>query len=285
MDRERLIYTPEGQFVAGQNGSFPKVRAMVSEAIEARQLVWRLFLRDFHGRYRQSVLGIGWAVLLPLAMVGVFVAMNRSGVLTIGDVGVPYPAYALTGLTYWSLFSTGLAACSSSLINAGSMITKINFAKSALVFSAGAQGLLECVIRAILTVAVFAWYGVVPDWSGTALALLCLLPLCLLMLGLGFIVAIVGVVFRDIVNAINASLGGLLMLTPILYPVRPHSPIAVINAINPLNHLINFPRNLILYGSSEALTGFAIAALGSLLFFFAAWRLFFVAQARVVERI
>ena len=282
---EKIIYTPEGQFIAGQQGSCLKVRAMVSEAIGARELIWRLFLRDFRGRYRQSVLGIAWAVLLPFATVAVFVAMNRSGVLTIGDVGVPYPAYALTGLTYWSLFSTGLTACSISLINAGSMLTKINFPKSALVFSAGAQGIVEFLIRAVLTAGVFAWYGITPDWRGIGLGLLCVVPLCLLMFGLGFIVAVVGGIFRDVLNAINAVLAGLLVLTPILYPIRPDSLVAIMNTFNPINHLINVPRDLILYGASPTYTGFWITAILSALLLVTTWRLFFVAQARVLERV
>jgi lipopolysaccharide transport system permease protein len=140
MTEEKIIYTPQGQFVAGQEGCFVKVLAMATEALRGRELIWRLFLRNFHGRYRQSVLGIAWAILLPFATVGVFVLMNRSGLVKINDVGVPYPLYALIGLAYWSLLSTGLTACASSLIDAGSMLTKINFPRSSLVFAAGAQG-------------------------------------------------------------------------------------------------------------------------------------------------
>jgi lipopolysaccharide transport system permease protein len=222
MTEEKIIYTPQGQFVAGQEGCFVKVLAMATEALRGRELIWRLFLRNFHGRYRQSVLGIAWAILLPFATVGVFVLMNRSGLVKINDVGVPYPLYALIGLAYWSLLSTGLTACASSLIDAGSMLTKINFPRSSLVFAAGAQGVVEFSIRSMLTAGVFLWYGTTPNWGGLAVGLICVVPLCLLMLGIGFIVAILGGLFRDVINALNATLAGLLILTPILYRLVPN---------------------------------------------------------------
>jgi len=285
MANKKLIYTPEGTRVVGEDGLLDKLRSLISRFARTRELIWCLFVRDFSGRYRQSILGLAWALILPLATVGVFLLMNRSGLVTLADVGVPYPVYALTGLSYWTLFATGVSACASCLINASSMLAKINFTRSALVLSAAAQGGVEFLIRGLLTAAVFAGYGTAPDGLGLALALVCTIPLCLLTLGIGFILAIVGGLIRDVINALGTLLAGLLILTPILYPVAAGSLLAKLNSCNPINHLISFPRDLILYGASATRSAFLASALLSVLVFLAGWRLFVVAQTRVVERI
>ena len=87
----KITYTPEGPSVEGAGGLFLTTRLMWRELVGAWELIWRLFVRDFSARYRQSALGVVWAVVTPLVTVGMFVGMNRSGILTIGDVGVPYP--------------------------------------------------------------------------------------------------------------------------------------------------------------------------------------------------
>lgn len=285
MAHRKVIYTPEGTLVTGEDGFLDKLSSHLAKFARTRELTWCLFVRDFSGRYRQSILGIAWALILPLATVGVFLLMNRSGLVTLADVGVPYPIYALTGLTYWSLFATGVSACASCLIDASSMLAKINFTRSTLVLSAAAQGGVEFLIRALLTSAVFAVYGTAPDGLGLALALACTIPLCLFTLGIGFILAIVGSLFRDVIKALGTSLAGLLILTPVLYPTVAHSPLAKLNSFNPINHLIGFPRDLILYGASHTLSAFLASALFSALLLLAGWRLFCVAQTRVVERI
>ncbi|WP_300330310.1 ABC transporter permease [Accumulibacter sp.] len=283
MTLRKVIYTPDGALVTGEGGRLDRLRSVSERFARTSELVWCLFIRDFSGRYRQSILGIAWALILPLATVGVFLLMNRSGLVTLGEVGVPYPVYAMTGLTYWTLFATGVSACASCLINASSMLAKINFTRSALVFSAAAQGGVEFLIRGLLTGAVFVSFGSTPH--SLALALLCTLPLFLFTLAVGFILAIVGSLLRDIINALGTLLAGLLILTPILYPVAAGSPLATLNTYNPINYLIGFPRELILYGTASMLAAFLASATFSVLLLLVGWRLFCVAQTRVVERI
>lgn len=258
---------------------------MFLEALSSRELVWRLFLRDFSARYRQSLLGVAWALLLPLVTVAMFVTMKRSGIVSIGETGIPYPVYALVGLSIWQLFSVGISTCSTALINAGSMVVKINFPKSALIFAAAGQGWLEFLVRAALTAVVCAWYGVVPNPAGLAVGLLMLLPCCLMMLGAGFFVALLAVVFRDVASALDMLLFGLMLLTPVLYPVPRGSLLAAANTWNPFNYLVNVPRDLMLYGRSQELPEFALVSLLALAVFLIGWRLFYLAQSKIAERI
>lgn len=258
---------------------------MLRELITGRGLIWRLFIRDFTAKYRQSALGIAWALIMPLVTIVIFVGMRQSGILNIKATDIPYPLYALIGLTIWSLFSVGLAAGANSLINAGSMIVKINFPKIALVFSATGQGIVELLIRTALVALVFVYYQTTPDWLGTLLALLCLIPLYLMTVGLGFFFSLLGGVLRDIGNMLNMLLMGGLLITPILYPINGSSLLADLNNWNPFNYLINTPRDLVLRGHTDHLVEFGASTVLSLIIFYIGWRFFYLAQTKIAERI
>ncbi|MDR4499817.1 MAG: ABC transporter permease [Candidatus Scalindua sp.] len=281
----RITYSPDGPCVEGREGLFLKTRLMMSELVTARELVWRLFVRDFSAKYRQSLLGVIWAILMPFITVGMFVGMNRSGVLTIKDVGMPYPLYAIIGLTIWSLFTVGLTACTNSLVNAGAMVVKINFPKVALVLAASGQGVVEFFIRMVLIALTFLYYGVTPSWSGLFLGFICIIPCYLFMAGIGFVLSLVAGVMRDIVNVLSIVLMAFMLLTPILYPIKGDNMLARANVWNPFNYLVNVPRDLIVRGHTDFLMEFSLITLLSVTVFYMGWKLFYLAQTKIAERI
>ncbi|GBD96289.1 MAG TPA: hypothetical protein ENG83_15640 [Nitrospirae bacterium] len=281
----KITYTPKGPDIEGTSGPFLTSRLMWRELASARELIWRLFLRDFSAKYRQSALGVVWALLMPLVMVGMFVGMNRSGILTIQDVGIPYALYAVIGLTIWSVFTVGLTACTSALITAGPMVIKINFPKIALILAASGQGVVELLIRMVLIALAFLYFGVGPSWGGLFIGLICLIPIYLLMTGIGFVLSLAAGVLRDIVNVLNLALMGVMLLTPILYPITGDSLLARANAWNPFNYLVNVPRDFIVKGDTEFMSEFIWVTLLSVTVFYMGWKLFYLAQTKIAERI
>ena len=211
-----ITYTPKGPNIEGKKGYFLTTRLMWRELISARELIWRMFVRDFSAKYRQSVFGVVWAVVMPLITVGLFVGMGRSGILNIQNVGIPYTLYAIIGLTIWNLFTVGLTAGTNALVTSGSIIEKINFPKIALIIAASGQGLVELLIRLVLIAIVFLYFGLAPDWEGLFIGLLCLVPTYLLMIGIGLVLSLVAGVLRDIVNMLNLGIMVVMLLTPIL---------------------------------------------------------------------
>ncbi|MCF8177629.1 MAG: ABC transporter permease [Sulfuritalea sp.] len=288
--RHTIIYTSRGPHTesSGEKNDrhrFRILRWMLTELIDSRELIWRLFWRDFHARYRQSFLGVTWVILQPLFLVTVFVVMNQAGIFVAAGLELPYVPYALAGLTLWQIFSGGVSACSVALTDAGSMIGKVNFPRSALVFAAFGQAAAEFVIRVMLTALACTWYGLVPNGPGLAFAFFALVPLCLLALGLGFVLAIAAALFRDTVSAAALGLSGLLLLTPILYPLRADSLLGAINVLNPVNYLINVPRDFALLGRSSDFVPFMFSSIFAFLVFAVGWRFFFVAQPHIAERV
>jgi len=286
MDKNiKVTYTPRGLNIAGTEGPFLTTRLMLYELLLAKELVWRLFVRDFKSKYRQSALGIAWAVLMPLVTVGMFIGMNRSGILNIQDVDIPYPLYAIIGLTIWSVFTVGLTACTSALLTAGSMVVKINFPKAALIFAASGQGVVEFFIRSLLIGLAFLYFGITPHWVGLIIGLICLIPLYLMMLGIGFVLSLAAGVLRDIINVLNLMLMAIMLLSPILYPITGDNFLAKVNIWNPFNYFINVPRDLIVKGYSSFTNEFLLATGLSLSVFYFGWKLFYFAQTRIAERI
>jgi len=274
------VYSPDAAARIG----WPVLREMVGELVVSRELTWRLFARDLSARYKQSALGFLWVFLNPLATVAVFVLLNQSGLLAIGQTSIPYPAYALLGATIWQLFATGLVTGAGSIVAGGSVVIKINFPKECLVIAAVGQSLVEFLVRLGLLAVVFIWYQIVPSWQAIFLPLV-LLPLLALTLGLSLLLALLDVVLRDVEKALGIITTLLLFLTPVMYPIPAQGLLAQISRWNPLMPLVAGPRDMVITGQSPLSLSFLLASLFSFAFLVAAWWLFHLAERRIAERV
>lgn len=261
------------------------MRPMWQELWAAKELIWSFFVRDFSARYRQSLLGIVWVVLLPLVTVGLFMGMRGAGLLNIKESEIPYPLYAIIGFTIWSVFSTGLTACSKALIQAGPMVIKINFPKVALVIASTGPSIVELLIRIVVIAITFVYYGIYPHFIGLIIGAICMIPIYLFTLGIGFILSLTAGVIRDIASVLNIALMGFMLLTPVIYPVAGTGMLARFNILNPLNYLVNVPRDYVLTGQTGFPEAFILVSVISVIVFFVGWRLFYLAQTRIAERI
>ena len=259
-------------------------REMVGELVRSRELTWRLFVRDFTARYKQSVLGILWALIIPTVTVGTFVLLNSSGVMNVGEVNMPYPVYALLGMTIWQLFAGGLGTCSNAIIAGGSMVIKINFPRETLVLAALGQAIADTLVRMGLLVVVFAIYGVVPQWTVIFFPFV-MIPLLLLTLGLGLLFSLLGALIRDIPNIVSLATTFLLFLTPVLYPNPGEGVLGTLTAYNPLAALVTAARDVVVTGYLTQPAQYAWATTLSVVVFLISWRLFHMVEPRMAERV
>lgn len=274
------VYKPNRNSTLG----FSIWKEMIAELVHSRELIVRFTLRDISARYKQSVLGILWTFIMPLFSVGIFVYLNYSGVFNVGETSIPYPAYALLGVTIWQLFATGITSCTGSLTGAGSLIGKINFAKEALVISSLAQTIFDFLIRVILIAGVFAIYQIIPSWTIIFIPL-ALIPLILLTLGLGFMLSILNAIVRDTSQIITFAVTFLLFATPVLYPAPTIEPIATLNRINPIASLVIGARDLVIEGGLTQPNEFMYASIFSLVLFLFSWRMFYIIEPKIAERV
>ena len=256
----------------------------MNELKKNRWLIYQLFKRDFLAVYKQSFIGSFWALIIPLVSVGTFIILNRSGIFNIGDIDVPYPIYAILGMAFWQLFSTGLIANANSLIAAGTMITKINFSKKSLVIASLGRSIVSFLIQFILVIFLFICYGIAPNTAILLLPII-IIPILLLTLGLGFIASLVNGVVRDIGNILGLLLTFLMFLTPVLYAKPRIGVLASASKYNPLYYLVSVPRDLVLTGTSFELSGFFVMSVISIIIFMVCLIIFHLTETRVAERI
>jgi lipopolysaccharide transport system permease protein len=255
---------------------------MVKELIDSRELIVRLFIRDFSVKYRQSVLGNFWVIVMPFIAIGTFLYLNKAGIFKIEETSLPYPLFAFIGLSVWQIFSTGLNSGCNSLVSAGDMISRINFPREVLVISSMAQTIFEFLLKSIFMIIFLFIMHYVPH--PTALFFpLSIIPLLLLTLGLSFLLSLLNGLLRDTAQMVSLLLTFLMFLTPVLYPIsQQHSWLL---QFNPLTPLITAPRDLIAYGYITHPLSYAIASIVSLLICLISWRIFHLVETKIPERI
>jgi lipopolysaccharide transport system permease protein len=275
------IYESDNSLKKGYLSIFSQIFV---ELKQNRWLTYQLFKRDFLSAYKQSFFGVLWAIILPLFSIAIFIVLNRSGVLNIGDIGAPYSIYALLGMAFWQFFSTGLAACSNSLVNAGPMILKINFSKKSLVIAAAGKAIVPFIIQIMMVGILFVGYGRTPSILGLLVPVF-LIPLILFTIGLGLFTSLLNGVIRDIGNIISILLTFLMFFTPVLYAKPRIGILATLTKYNPLYYLVSTPRDLILNGVFFEWQGFMIVCLISIILFVVCLFAFHLTETRVAERI
>jgi lipopolysaccharide transport system permease protein len=274
-------YEPDNSLKKGYLSIFTEIS---NDIKKNKWLTYQLFKRDFFALYKQSFIGVLWAFIIPLVSVGTFILLNRSGIFSIGDINVPYPIYAILGMAFWQLFSTGLITSSNSLVKAGSMIAKINFSKKSLVIASAGQSIVSFLIQLTLVIILFIYYKIAPS-TAILLIPLFMIPIMLLTLGLGFIFSLLNGIVRDIGNILSILMTFLMFLTPILYAKPPTGILAQITNYNPLYYLTSVPRELVLTGTITEWKGFLISSAISIIIFVICLIVFHLTETRVAERI
>jgi ABC-type polysaccharide/polyol phosphate export permease len=275
------IYRPHSRH---ELGLFKTWVVMVRNVWGARELVWQLFKRDFVAGYKKSFIGYGWVFLSPLMGIVSWIFLQHTGMLVPGDVGIPYPAYVMIGSNMWGLFMGLYGAAAATLSAGGGLLMQVNYPHEALLFKQVANALPNYLISLVANVVVLLAFKVVPSW-GIVLLPLVALPLFFLAAALGLMVSMISVVAYDVTRVVDVVMGLLMYSTPIIYSPTIGNPLVqAVNHWNPLSYLICSCRDIVIYGRLYHPTGYWIAAGLSLLAFLLAWRLFFVSEERLVER-
>jgi lipopolysaccharide transport system permease protein len=188
----------------------------LGELWEYRELVFFLVWRDVKVRYKQTALGVAWAVVQPLSAMLVF-SLFFGRLARIPSDGLPYPVFALAGLVPWTFFAFGLNEAANSLVGSRHLITKVYFPRLAIPLAPVLAGLVDFAIGLVLLLVVMAWYGIAPGVR--ALPILPLMVLAFMTsLGVGFWLAALNVQYRDVRYLLPSLTQLWLFATPIAYP-------------------------------------------------------------------
>lgn len=160
-----------------------------------RELFYFLAWRDILVRYKQTAIGIAWAVLRPLLTMLIFTAVF-SRLARLPSDGVPYPILVLAALLPWQFVSAALSEAGNSLVGNANMVSKVYFPRLIIPASTVLVSLVDGVITGLLLAVLMAWYGVVPDARILVLPLFVLVAFAL-ALGVGLWIAALNVKYRD----------------------------------------------------------------------------------------
>ncbi|HZG37633.1 MAG TPA: ABC transporter permease [Nodosilinea sp.] len=160
-----------------------------------RELFYFLAWRDILVRYKQTAIGVGWALIRPfLTMVVFTVVFGR--LANLPSDGVPYPILVFAAMLPWQLFSTALSECSNSLIANANLLSKVYFPRLVVPTSAVVVSFVDFAISGIILVALMVWFAYVPSWRIVTLPLFTLIALAA-SLGVGLWMASLNVQYRD----------------------------------------------------------------------------------------
>jgi len=211
-----------------------------------RELLYILAWRDLAVRYKQTAIGVAWALIRPGLTMLVFVVFRRFVGIEPGSV--PEPVLVLAAVLPWQFFSAALSESSGSLIGNANLISKIYFPRLIIPCAAVVTSLVDFLVTLGMLAALMAWYGVAPGWQLVALPLFLLLAFGL-SAGLGLFFAALNVEYRDFRYVVPFIVQFGLFVSPIAFttanvPERWRS----LYALNPMVGIIDGFRWSILAG-------------------------------------
>lgn len=181
-----------------------------------RDLLYFLVWRDVKARYAQSVLGLGWAIIQPIATMIVFTVVFGN-LAKISSDGVPYAIFSFTALVPWNYFSHSLTGATGSLIQSKNLLTKVYCPRLVIPIASVLGKLVDFSVSLILLFGMMVWFGVVPTIWALMLPVLVLLMM-LTSAGLGMWFAAASVQYRDIRYGVSFLIRLLMYAAPVVYP-------------------------------------------------------------------
>ena len=234
---------------------------------EYRELLYFMVWRDVKIRYKQTVIGVGWAVLQPLIQMVIFtVIFGKFAGIPSDDF--PYPIFAYTALLPWNYFASALQRCISSVVGDSGLISKVYFPRLILPIAGTVSGIFDFLVSFILLIGMMIWYQIPVSWLVITLPLfLILAQLTALAVGLWF--SALNVRYRDVGHAVPFIIQIWMFLSPVVYSVNliPEKW-RLLYGLNPMVGVIEGFRWALLGKASPDFSMMAVSALvvGAILF-------------------
>jgi lipopolysaccharide transport system permease protein len=227
-----------------------------------RELIYFLTWRDIKVRYKQTAIGVAWAVLQPLALMLVF-TLFFGRLAKVPSDGIPYPLFAYAGLLPWQLFSRTITESTNSLITDQRLITRVYFPRIIVPISATLAAVVDFLVASVLLFGLLLYYQVAPGIAALWVPAFVLLML-VTALGAGFWLSALNVEYRDVAYAVPFLNQFWLFVTPVVYPasVVPEAWRGLYG-LNPMVGVVEGFRWALLRGGqgpSSAIAGSAVVA-------------------------
>ena len=189
----------------------------LKELFSYRELFYIFAWRDIKVRYKQTIIGITWAILQPFLLMVVF-SVFFGNLAKMPSDGVPYPIFVFSGLLFWNYFSVSLTGASDALVANENVVKKIYFPRLLLPLSSTITPLIDFALALVILIGLMIYFHFTPTITGIILFPFLILLSFLSAAGLGSLLAAINVRYRDIRYALPFFIQTLFFLTPVIYP-------------------------------------------------------------------
>lgn len=233
-------------YAAGKReGIFATLKAAAAEFPQAHALGYRIAERNIKARYRQSMMGILWALLPPLATASVWIFLNQSNVIQLNSVGGNYALFAITGTMLWTVFSGSVMLPVNTVQGNTSILVKINFPREALLITAFYEVAFNTLISLAIIVLELLFFQVPLSYS-TLLFLPSLVLLMLMAICVGLIILPVAMLYKDLQFLVPLGLQFAMYLTPVVYVIPDQGLTGTLLKLNPVSPVLSAARDFLL---------------------------------------
>jgi lipopolysaccharide transport system permease protein len=258
------------------------LRGDLAKLWQYRDLLYTLSEHRIKVRYKQSLLGIFWAILQPLSMMLIFTFIF-SFIARMPSEGAPYAIFAYTALLPWNYFSSAVANATNSLVSHSQFVTKVYFPREILPITYVVAALFDFVVAATLLAALMFYYHVQPTMN-----LFYVLPILLVLscfaLAISFLFSATQVHFRDIGVAVPLLLQLWLFATPVIYPLGAvPARLRPLYLLNPMVGVIENFRQVVLRGAAPELRSLVTSAIISVVLLVASYLYFKRVEATMAD--
>lgn len=268
----------------GRTGVLSDLREIAGELVAYRELLLRMVHRDLLLRYKQTVMGLGWAVFVPLVNTLIFslVFMRVAPI----DTGMPYPLYAFSGLLMWNAFSSSLKFAVNSLTGNPNLVTKVYFPREIFPLSAMLVSTVDSLISCVLLAAMMAYYHVAPTSALLFVPVVFAVQVAFTA-ALSLALAMANLFYRDVKYLFDAVITMWMFATSVVYPVeRLGGRLGqIVLLVNPMAPILDAFRSVVLRGQAPDPLTFIPAAVGSILALAIAGVVFHRAEFKFAENI
>ena len=252
-----------------------RVGSSLRELWANRDIIYTLAERDIRAQYKQATLGFLWALIFPLAMLGIFTIIFSRTSLSNGIPGIPYPILAYIGILCWTFFSGSLGAGGTSLLTNNALMSKTQFPRECFPLETVLVTAVNSVLAWIPLVLLFALYRFVPRPTTVWVPLFVLIELAFTV-GLTVMVSALIIQMRDLAQVLPIIIMLGLFATPVIWQFHriPHNLQIVYGFFSPLGPVIDDTRRAMLLGLNPVPGPLLAAIAGSITYLVLGYRLF-----------
>ena len=238
----------------------------LQELWDYRELLYFFAWRDIKVKYKQTIVGIVWAVFQPIMAMVVF-SVVFGKLANLPSDGIPYPIFVYSGLILWMFFTNSLSDASSTLVGNASIVTKVYFPRLLLPISASTTKLVDTFIASLVLIVLMLYYGYFTSLVGLAIVPLLFLIAFMASQGAGLILCSINVKYRDVRYVLPYFIQMLIFVTPVIYPTSIAGKYEWVLKLNPMASVIESARAGLLGVGAIEWSGLLISGLISLVLF------------------